>query len=73
MSDSELNDCVSERTTKLNRVCMLQMSDHLPQVLDVYMYTYVYFSGLVACGLNACGQVACGLVAYGLVACYICM
>ena len=44
---------------------MLQMSAHLSQVLDVYMYTFVDVSGLLACGLVACGQVACVLVAYG--------
>ena len=46
---------------------MLQVSEHLPQVVDVYVYIYaqVYVSGLVACGLVACGQVACGLVVYG--------
>ena len=41
-------------------IYILQVSEHHPQVVDVYIYTYVYVSGLVACG-----QVACGLVAYG--------
>ena len=50
--------------TELNRVCMLQVSEHLPQVVDVCVYAYVHGSGLVACGLVACGHVACGLVAY---------
>ena len=58
---------------------MLQVSEHLPQVVDVYIYiyiyAYVYVFGLVACGLVAsqppmdADRLPVGMVAFGSVAC----
>ena len=45
----ELSERASERTTELNKVCILQVSEHLPQsggCIHIHMYMYMYLDWL---------------------------